>query len=238
MTGDMSSDKAGCLVRLYRDALEFLEGNAQAQTDIERARMLTPESRSDKDFMREYAWTVFASGISGTTNKKKQPALTAAFCDWDPALIVRDAEACRFAALEVVNNESKVDAVLNAAHWVDGQGWKQIHLRLLEGMLTTMEENRFPGDACWAFLKRAREQRHLMWIQATNRRYLLKNLGFDLAKDDRQLRRQAKAFNYSEDGIGVQSMCEDISHLVKERVSVVDTVLWNSLSSGYSVRCC
>ncbi len=238
MNDDPSPEKAESLRCLYEDARKFLEGDVQARADIARARTLNPEDMSDIDFMREYAWTVFASGMRGTTNKVKQPALARAFCGWDTAAIAESGRDSRLAALKVVNNESKVDAVLNGASWIHDQTWSVIRNHLLEGMLTTAEGNRFPGEACWAFLKLASKEHHLTWIRDTNRRYLLKNLGFDLAKDDLWLRKQAKACGYSEDGTGVQRMCEDISRLVEERVSVVDTVLWNALSSGLPVRCC
>ena len=52
--------------------------------------------------------------------------------------------------------------------------------------------------------------------------HLAKNLGYQLAKDDRHLQRIALRFGYK----SAQGLCADISAVTGDSIAVVDTILW------------
>ena len=65
----------------------------------------------------------------------------------------------------------------------------------------------------------------LPWIGPITKYHLARNLGIDVAKPDRHLVRLAKRFGYNE-STGVQQMCEELAERTRDRIGVVDVVLW------------
>jgi hypothetical protein len=119
-------------------------------------------------------------------------------------------------------------------------GWPNIQKRVLQG-LRVEGKNILPGDELIQWLDT------LPMVGCTVALYIAKNLGFDVAKDDMWLRRIAKNFGYvnasgEADCHCVQKFIADISRLVDERISVVETVLWNAASQGiplsFTCPCC
>jgi len=76
-------------------------------------------------------------------------------------------------------------------------------------------------------------------IGRTNAIFILKNVGYDVAKADSHLTSLAPKFGYVADEKGVQQFATDIAKLVLERISVVDTVLWwaAKLRANLSFKC-
>ena len=169
MNDDLSSEKAACLRHLFRDAVAFLQqsGNQQALADIERARTLVPRNAGEVEFMQEYAWMVFVSGMKMTVIGGKWSALTRAFRNWVPAAMFRHHEDCRTEALRVFNSPPKIDAVLGAASWLHATGWAQVRERLLEDIVTTPEGYHAASYACRHYLERLYANGHLRWLGTT-----------------------------------------------------------------------
>lgn len=228
----MNDSQRVALTSLYDKALSEVSRNPQAMKDVNRARHLNPASTTSSDFMREYAWVVFVSGFRVNTVRKKMPRLTKVFKNWNHTAISRSKSAVRTQALQILKNPKKVDAVLKAAEFVKEESWPVIKKAVLKGMVRTSDGSCYPSAHFFDYINTAYVRRDLPWMGLANRRYLAKNLGFDLAKNDRHLTRLAGQYRYSADASGVQRFVEDVACCVAERVSVVETVLWNTCEAG------
>jgi len=120
---------------------------------------------------------------------------------------------------------------LKAVDFVNKHGWAAVKNALLSGMIRT-GTGVYPSQQFFDYIDNAYCRRDFAFMGTANRRYLAKNLGFDLAKNDRHLSRLAIQHGYSGDAAGVQKFVEDISRHVHERVSAVETILWNACEIG------
>lgn len=220
----MDNSQCAQLIERYRTALNSVSTDPQVMQEITRARGLNPSTASDIDFLREYAWTVFNSGMRMRIIREKWPGLEEAFYGWNCQAITANQPAVRANALQILNHSKKIDAVVSTASIVS-KNWTAIQGMLQSGVQAA-GSNLYPSQDFMDFVRR------LPWMGKTNSRYLAKNLGFDLAKDDRHLRRLATQYGYPEDGDGVQRFCEDVGECVGKRVSVVETILWNACNIG------
>jgi len=210
------------LVALYETALNSVKEDPQVIAEVSRAQTLTPLSVSPIDFMREYAWVVFNSGMKMKIIRRLWSGLERAFKHWDYKAIIQNASSAWDEAIAVFNNPRKVNAVIYAAWLVEAQGWETVEATIKSAVIMGKNNNLYPSKQFYVFIQQ------LPWMGATNSRYLAKNLGFDLAKDDRHLRRIAQEYGYTPNPEGVQQLIEDIGIHVKERVSVIETILWNA----------
>jgi len=223
----MSNCQSAQLVSLYQRALSAISSKSQVMAEVRRARNLDPTSTSCSDFIREYAWVVFVSGFKVSTVRRKILALERAFKNWDCQAISQQRATVRTEALQIINNSKKIDAVLKAVDFVNKQGWAAVKNALLSGIIRA-NTGVYPSQQFWDYVDNTYRSGDLAFMGTANRRYLAKNLGFDLAKNDRHLTRLAIQHGYSGDAAGVQKFVEDISRHVRERVSVVETILWNA----------
>lgn len=68
----------------------------------------------------------------------------------------------------------------------------------------------------------------LSWIGKVTKYHLARNLGIDVAKPDRHLKRVSKKYGFDD----VQEFCEEISNMTGDRVGVVDVVVWRYCNLG------
>ena len=214
------------LESLYQRAWGIVANDSQVMKEVERARVLNPASIALDDFIREYAWVVFNSGIHMRTIRKKWDALENAFRDWNCAAILENRSSVEAEALKVLNHQKKVGAIFHTAQVVMEQGWAEIEAKILDGMVKDGSGNIYPSEQFFACVCA------LPWMGRANSRFLAKNLGFDLAKNDRHLRRLAEEYGHTPDADGVQRFVEKVSQCVGGRISVVETVLWNACERG------
>ncbi len=224
----MLAGNSGCteLKSLYHKAWNSVVDDSQVMKDVNRARNLNPASISSSDFIREYAWTVFNSGMKMRVIRKKWPAIEKAFEYWDCQAIVQNESNVREESLRVFNHYKKVEAIIRTAQIVLEKGWATVKTGIFSSIIRAENGNLYPSKQFLLYIRK------LPWMGTTNSRFLAKNCGFDLAKDDRRLRRLAEQYGYSADGDGVQSFIERVSKCVRERIFVVETVLWNACENG------
>ena len=224
------------LTALYTKAWDAISNDPVVMAEIERARNLNPANATAKDFLREYAWTVCGAGFNAKILSGLFLRLEIAFKGWDYEAILRDKEAVRASALQIFHHAGKIDAILKAAEFLHKHGWDSVKAHLLEGMIITANGNILPSVSCLDWLKDAKTKKELPWLGDTLRLYLLKNLGFDMAKNDIWLTRAVVKYGiqlgYKSDAPGVQRFVEDMAECVGERTSVVETVLWNASRIG------
>ena len=146
---------------------------------------------------------VLSAGLSEQVVRRRFDAISSAFLEWTSAKLISErSHECESRALEHFGNFRKVRAIVETAEFVAGVGFPQFRSELFADPIETLEKLPFMGPA--------------------TSRHLAKNIGLDVVKPDRHLMRLAAAARYS----SADELCQKISSVVGDRVSVIDTVLW------------
>lgn len=194
--------------RDYHVALAYLS----AKTTVLQ-RGFWPEVRSlaevtigevtETQFLREAAWVVLSAGLSEVVVRRKFDLVSVAFLQW------RSAETIRFHSVKCVANAMphfgnlrKLRAIVEIARLVAVVGFDVFRRNVLADPIGTIENLPFMGPA--------------------TARHLAKNIGVDVVKPDRHLTRMAAAARFP----SPDELCERISAIVGDSISVIDTVLW------------
>jgi hypothetical protein len=167
---------------------------------------------SESTFLRESAWVVLSSGMKETVVRKKFIELTPVFFHWRSASeIIRDKSNCHNKALQIFNNEPKINAIYSIARKIDKFGFEKIRTRILKEGISYLMSFDYIGPVT-AF-------------------HLAKNIGLDVVKPDRHLKRIAEALQFD----NPTSLCMLISSITGDKLSVVDIVLWRfaTINKGY-----
>jgi len=173
------------------------------QHEYEYQRSLIGKNWSERDFLREYAWVVLCSGFREQVVRKWFSFISLAFFDFVSAeRISRNQRECEILALSAINNRGKISGIIDAAVRIDELGFEKFRDRLQAD----------PVDFAIT----------LPYIGNITCFHLLKNLGFDVAKNDRHLQRMSARFDFD----GAEAFCDHISDLTGEPTAVVDTILW------------
>lgn len=227
-----------CLLMLWARAIRAILDNECAVKDVIMQRQRDPRKVQDKDFFRECAWAIYNIRAPYDAVIKIWPDIEKAFFYWNYQLVCQNIDEVRAAAtrIRIWNSVRKAEAVIKIAQWMCQTGWETIRKQLLNGLRQDHQGNFLPRGELIPYL----DQRPM--IGRTNAIFILKNVGYDVAKPDSHLTSQAPKFGYAPDEKGVQQFAADISQLVLERLSVVETVLWNASSSGanlsFQCPCC
>ncbi len=197
-----SGHDSGVLAEKYIAAKEMviLRGFAH---EIDWQDSVRWSNLDETTFLREYAWVVLCSGFRESLIRQRFPSISQAFLNWSSASeIVVDTPGCRRKALSIFGHQRKIEAIISTCQLIHTSGFDVFRLKIeSEGI---------------RFLK------SLPYIGAATAFHLVKNLGLDLAKPDRHLTRIADSLGFD----SPQQLCEQISTIVGDRISVVDIVLW------------
>lgn len=190
---------------LWDYALDYLKATeADPKGLLDQWRSETPEKCNDQDLFREYGWVVGSCGLTPQVIMKVWDRLGEAFWGWDPARVAAHAKNARIAALGVMKNPRKIDAILAFA---DDLAREPGRMERLAAM---------PVKTVLAQLQT------LPWVGANNRYHLARNLGWDVAVKTGPVPRLAAYLETTPD-----ELCETIAEGTGERVRTVDLVLWN-----------
>ncbi len=199
------------IVEAYLIAKEYVlkEGYGE-EIDWQDSLMLWHITESD--FLRESAWVVLSSGMAEVVIRRKFPSLSGAFHYWRSATeIIDDSEQCRKRALDVFRNSRKIEAIISIAQRICRQGFKIVKRQIQEDGVKFIQSLPFMGPA--------------------TSYHLAKNIGLDVVKPDRHLLRVAAAAGFATP----EQLCNEITSVVGDRVSVVDLVIWRfaTLKANY-----
>ena len=190
------------LLEFYRSAKSWIERSTFADELRWQANLNQPNF-SESDFLREYAWVVLNSGFRESIVRKYFDFISLCYCEWQSAQEIHElADICNSAAASAIGNTRKLRAITDTAGLIHRIGFEQLKCSLIEDFL---------GVA-----------RTLPFIGAVTARHLAKNLGVEAAKPDRHLARLAGRFGYC----SVDEMCNAISDVTGDSISVADIVLW------------
>lgn len=164
---------------------------------------ITFDSVTETDLLREAAWVILSSGMREAVVRRKFPAVSAAFFEWESAhKIVAGRAKCRGLALTSFNNPRKIDAIIDVAEHMFKTGVDSVRQAIRDEGVTYIMRLPYMGPAT-AY-------------------HFAKNIGLPAAKPDRHLRRIAQKTGY----YTPQLMCSDIAMMLNEKIAVVDLVLW------------
>lgn len=158
---------------------------------------------SESDLMREAAWVILCSGFKETSVRKCFDYISLCFCDWESAHEIKSKRhACITTALSGFGNNRKINAIAQIADLICNSGFSILKRRIQQDPINRLQE--FP------------------YIGPITSWHLAKNLGLNVAKNDRHLSKIAQYCGYSD----AHSLCDEISILTGESASVIDIVLW------------
>ena len=161
----------------------------------------------ERDLLSEAAWVVLCSGFRESAVRAVFDHVSLCFCDWESAAAIAAAgETCVRTAYPRFRNTPKLMAILNVARIIASEGFGVFAKHVRDDPRGTLRSLPFIGPVTWA--------------------HLAKNLGINVAKDDRHLARLASRFGHS----SAQSLCDMISGETGEPASVVDVILWRFAS--------
>jgi hypothetical protein len=189
-------------VELFRDAEDaILAAGFGWEAQWQRRRAV--DGLTESDFLREAAWVVLCSGFRETVVRKVFDYVSLCFCDWESAReITAHRRACIETAAARFANRRKLAAVADIAELVQAQGFALVSGRLKHDPIGQLQS--FP------------------FIGPTTSWHLAKNLGFNVAKNDRHLARLATCTGYRD----AHELCDVIAEQTGELKSVIDVVLW------------
>ncbi len=190
---------------LYEHALDHLRATDPTPAEtLERWRGETPASRTDGDLFMEYGWVVISCGMTAHVTSKLWPRMSEAFCQWDPAPVAARPVDARTAALAVLKNPRKINAIIDFAD----------DLVREPGLMARLAAK--PAKEVLAWLQT------LPWVGETSRFHLARNIGWDVVVRTGPVPRLAAYLLTTP-----QELVETTAREVGERVRTVDLVLWN-----------
>lgn len=190
---------------LWEHALNYLMAtDSNPSETLERWRSERPEACDNRDLLREYAWVVGSCGLTPQVMERLWARLTTAFLDWDTGEVAGRAIEVRAAALGVIRNQRKIEAILTRADDLARHPGEMQRLATL------------PVDHVLAQLST------LPWVGSTNRYHLARNLGWDVVVRTGAVPRLAGLLETTP-----EALCARIVAHTGERIRTVDLVLWN-----------
>ncbi len=204
----MAARKSARAIALYEHAeSHVLSAGYGWELDWQRRRIA--EGFTEQDLLREAAWVILCSGFRESYVRNAFDYISLCFCDWESSKeITKNKSACIDSAKCQFRNHKKLNAIATVADTIYENGFERIKTELRSNPIETLQLFPFIGPIT-------------SW-------HLAKNLGFNVAKNDRHLARLANAHGFS-DG---HSLCDTISKATGELTGIVDIVLWR-----YAVLC-
>lgn len=193
---------------LFNYALVYCyENGSKREMSWIKSLPLNKEKMNNAYFLSELAWCVYNAGMKEKVLRDKWAALSNAFCDFQPEVIVHYEPRVLVSVLRKFNHKGKVMAVIEAA--------KRI---LTENPIEKMQE-----------MTEAEVLDYLQtftFIGSVTKYHLARNLGFDVVKPDRHLVRLTEFCRYESPDLLVSHVVE----LTGERKGFIDFIFWRWLS--------
>jgi len=137
-----------------------------------------PNKASDKDFFRECVWAIYVAHRKVSIVRGKWLEIERSLHNWDYQQVCENENEVRTTSLSVINAPRRVDAVIRIAQWMCQTGWATIRKCLLESLKQDNQGNIIPFPELITYLD------ELPLIGNASAIFILKNLGFDVAKPD------------------------------------------------------
>lgn len=166
------------------------------------------EELTERDFLQEYAWVVLSTGFRERIVRDIFPFVSMAFFDFASAKrIVAHGEDCVRVASTRFANAKKLWAIVSTSSVVASVGFKKFKGQVHKNQMLLLQ---FP------------------FIGAVTIMHLLKNIGVDVAKNDRHLARISSTFGFAD----ATHLCTYLSRCTGDPISAIDIVLWRFSAIG------
>lgn len=190
------------LANFYMDA-RLLVIAAGYASEIDWQEEVNYEGLTEKLFLQEAGWVILSSGMRESVIRNKFSHISKAFFEWESAeKIVQNRNTCFANSIVHFRHPRKIGSIIEIAFQVTQYGFPRIKDKILEDGISYIMSLPYMGPA--------------------TSYHLAKNIGFDVSKPDRHLRRITKAVGYH----SPQQLCSDIAGITGDKVSVIDLVLW------------
>lgn len=206
----MARDKEEQLLAFYeRAASDIVHAGYAWEAEWQRRRLA--QQFGEQDLLREAAWVILCSGFRESVVRRQFGYVSLCFCDWESAVeIVENRRVCLETAFSGFRHIRKLDAIAAVAERVCTYGFAELRAQIQSNPISVLQEFPFVGP--------------------TTSWHLAKNLGLDVAKNDRHLARIAALFGYR-DG---HDVCALIAKETGEPRSIVDLVLWRHATLSFA----
>ena len=198
----MSEKTTEKLVRFYLKAKQEII-DAGYEEELWWEEDMDFEKVDEYFFLMQAAWVILCSGFRAEVIRARWEQIEAAFLGFETAKdIALHTRHCFEEAIKVFGHRDKINAIIDAAIYVNEVGIDFVKARILEHGPDWLTRFRFIGKiTCY---------------------HLARNLGLDAVKPDRHLVRISEAWGYDEP----LTMCKAIAAVTGDRLGVVDLVLW------------
>lgn len=190
------------VVQMYKDVRWYVSMSGyEAEIASQEQRRL--ECVDDRELLRQCAWVILTSGFSVAVIDQLFADIGRAFLRWRSVPeIAQYRRDCEKRALTVFGNRQKIHAIGECSEIIATEGAREICEGLTKQGPPYLE--RFP---------------HIGPITSC---HLAKNLGVDVVKPDRHLRRLSHSLGFEE----ADRLCTLISEGHEDQKSTIDLVLW------------
>lgn len=189
---------------LWDHALDHLRATApDPDAMLAGWRGEVPARFTDQNLLAEYAWVVISCGLTPQVTQKHWDRLGEAFWRWDPSAVAPRSRDVRVAALGVLKNVKKIDAIVAFAE----------DLAREPGLMERL--SRLPAKEAVAQLTT------LPFVGANNKYHLARNLGWDVVVKTGPVVRLSAYLETT-----AEELCSLIAAETGERARTVDLVLW------------
>jgi len=189
-------------ILLFKEAERFCLENGFAKEIEWCDNRPTFDKMDQRNFLCEYAWVVYNSGMKNSVIEGKWVLLTDAFKLFVPHIVVAFSKEVREKVLSIFGHKQKVDAVITVAKLIVKKGFEErIRSLIAENTLAYLDS--------------------LPFIGPITKYHLARNLGFDYVKPDRHLVRLAKKYNMTP-----FEFCDIIHQKTGRRLGTIDVILW------------
>lgn len=171
--------------------------------EIDWQDSLAFEQVTEFDFLSEAAWVILSSGMCESVIRKKFPDISAAFFEWESAQKITEySKECSEVALCHFNHSKKIGAIIQIAVHIFERGFDIVREGIRQEGVKYIAQFPYMGPA--------------------TSQHLAKNIGLQVAKPDRHLKRISQKAGY----YSPQKMCGDIAEIIGDKLPVIDLVLW------------
>jgi len=199
------------VTKKYLKAKEFVIENGYG-VEINWQSNIDINNVTESTFLKETAWVILSCGMRESVIRNKYPLIAETFNNFRSANdIIKNKRQYLSKSKKIFNHKGKLLAITTLAKEIKKLGYTEFKDRILsEGVNYLMN---FP------------------YLGPATSYHLAKNIGLNVVKPDRHLKRVAKVTGFD----SPHHLCESISKNVGDKVAVVDLVIWRfaTMSSTY-----
>jgi len=196
------------LILTFRKAERFVRKNFPKDIDysVEAIHPIILDQMTKQDFYRQYAYVVYNSGFNNSVVEMKWPRLLQAYRDFHVVYVSKYPAQVRSEAIEIIAHKGKVKAIIDAARTIRDLDWPEFKEEVKTDFMTL---KRFP------------------YIANETVYHLARNMGFDVIKPDRHLKKMAARYE-----LDPFTMCNRIKDETGLSLHMIDTIIWRASEQG------